>query len=56
MVLAVIINKGNNNNDNNNNNKSNNKTVISKTIDQLLINEFNNIDNKNKTGVGSNYK
>ena len=55
MVLAVIINKDNNNNDNNNN-KSNNKTVISKTIDQLLINEFNNIDNKNKTGVGSNYK
>ena len=55
MVLAVIINKDNNNNDNNNN-KSNNKTVISKTFDQLLINEFNNIDNKNKTGVGSNYK
>ena len=55
MVLAVIINKDNNNNDNNNN-KSNNKTVISKTIDQLLINEFNNIDNKNKTGIGSNYK
>ena len=36
-----------------NNSKNNdNKLVISKTIKQLLINEFTNRDNKNKTGIG----
>ena len=33
---------------------NNNKLVISKSIKQLLINEFNNSDNKNKKGIGSN--
>ena len=41
-------------NDKNEYDNNNNKLVISKSIKQLLINEFNNSDNKNKKGIGSN--